>query len=53
MKKGSWLRPIKRDAMRIEGLTFTQRMRESVRSGKPITRVGFKREGKQIVAVKQ
>ncbi len=51
MKKQSWIRDIKRGAMKAAGLTFTQRVRESIRTGKPIAEVVYKKEGKQVVAV--
>ncbi len=51
--KESLARKMKRKAMKEAGLTFADRVTESVRTGKPISEVGYKIEGKKIVAVKQ
>jgi len=49
--KGSFIQQIKRRAMKEAGLTATERLREAVRTGKPMSDVAFKMEGKKLVAV--
>lgn len=49
-KKDSFIRGLKREAMRKEGLTFRQRTMQAVASGKPIKQVKFEVENKQLVA---
>ena len=51
--KESLVRKMKRKAMKEAGLTFADRITESIRTGKPTAEVGYKIEGNKIVAVKQ
>jgi uncharacterized protein (DUF4415 family) len=39
--KQSLTRRLKRDAMRREGKTYTQRMNEAIRTGKPVEDIKF------------
>lgn len=39
--------------MKEASLTFADRVSESIRTGKPISEVEYKMEGKKIVAVKK
>ncbi len=53
MSKHSILRKLKRKSMREVGLTFSDRLTESIRTGKPMSEVTYKVVGKRIVAVKK
>ncbi len=53
MSKQSVIRKLKRKAMKEAGLTFADRVTESIRTGKPVAKVEYKVEGKRIVAVKK
>ncbi len=50
MSKGSFIRQMKRKIMREGGVSFTERMTESIRTGKPPKQVYFEKQGKQVVA---
>ena len=39
--KGSFWRQAKRRAMKAKGMTYTERVREAIRTGKPIQQVAF------------
>lgn len=51
--KGSWIRKITRQAKRDAGLTFSQRVMKSVRTGQPVADVVYKKEGNGIIAVEK
>ena len=53
MSKQSWVRKLKRKAMKDAGLTYADRVTESIRTGTPIVEVGYKMDGKEVKAVKQ
>ncbi len=50
VKKQSFMRQVKRRAMKDAGLNWTQRLMKSLGTGKPVPTVEYKREGKTIVA---
>lgn len=50
MSKGSWLRQAKRKVIREGGVTFTERVKEAMRTGKPMKQVYFEKDGKQVIA---
>jgi hypothetical protein len=41
----SYLRRLKREAKKKQHLTFSERITESIRTGKPVTRVEYEVEG--------
>lgn len=49
MAKGSLLRQMKRKALREQGKTWTQRVMEAIRTGKPVQTVTFNFEGKKLI----
>jgi hypothetical protein len=53
VSKGSYASIIKRRAMKEARLSFTDRLREAVRTGKPMTSVLFKVEGKKVLAIEK
>ncbi len=47
MKRQSWERKAKRRAMKANGMTFTDRLREACRTGKPVVSVTFRNDKKE------
>lgn len=50
MKKQTWMRQIKRKAMKEGGVLWTDRLKRSLGTGMPVVQVVFKREGKEVIA---
>lgn len=50
MSKGSFMRQMKRKVIREGGVTFADRVRESIRTGQPVKQVVFEKVGGQVKA---